>query len=82
MLLSVDVGEFGQAISAYHRLLDMNKRGADDEVLELIAKEVLRAESDKDSDKEEVKKEKDEMVKLLARITANHQTLSSKVGST
>ncbi|CAB3402663.1 unnamed protein product [Caenorhabditis bovis] len=80
MLLSVDVGSFGQAILAYHRLLDLNKRGADDEVLELIALHVLKREKEltDDNEKLENSKEKSEMIKLLARITANHQTLSSK----
>ncbi|CCD69079.1 Tetratricopeptide repeat-containing protein trd-1 [Caenorhabditis elegans] len=86
MLLSVDVGEFSQAIQAYHRLLDMNKRGADDEVLELIAQTLLRREAeismdeseDKAQNEAENRKEKEEMIKLLARISANHQTLSPK----
>ncbi|CAI2348962.1 unnamed protein product [Caenorhabditis sp. 36 PRJEB53466] len=82
MLLSVDVGAFSQAIAAYHRLLDMNKRGADDEVLELIAGQILKREGElkeeEAEEKTELKKEKEEMVKLLARISANHQTLSPK----
>uniref|UniRef100_A0A1I7TWW5 TPR_REGION domain-containing protein n=1 Tax=Caenorhabditis tropicalis TaxID=1561998 RepID=A0A1I7TWW5_9PELO len=86
MLLSVDVGEFSQAIHSYHRLLDMNKRGADEDVLELIAQEILRKEAELTEslkkteleEKEEIQKVKEEMIKLLARISANHQTLSSK----
>ncbi|ULU02719.1 hypothetical protein L3Y34_002367 [Caenorhabditis briggsae] len=84
MLLSVDVAEFSQAIQAYHRLLDMNKRGADDDVLELIAQQILRREAEitveKESEEEiaENQRVKEEMIKLLARISANHQTLSPK----
>ncbi|KAF1760788.1 hypothetical protein GCK72_009038 [Caenorhabditis remanei] len=83
MLLSVDVGEFSQAIQSYHRLLDMNKRGADDDVLELIAQQILRREAEismetDEEEKAENQKVKEEMIKLLARISANHQTLSSK----
>uniref|UniRef100_A0A8R1HL44 TPR_REGION domain-containing protein n=1 Tax=Caenorhabditis japonica TaxID=281687 RepID=A0A8R1HL44_CAEJA len=79
MLLSVDVNEFSQAIMAYHRLLDMNKRGADDEVLELIGAQILGKEREgNEEERQEAGREKEEMIKLMARISANHQTLSPK----
>ncbi|EGT56643.1 hypothetical protein CAEBREN_08483 [Caenorhabditis brenneri] len=62
MLLSVDVGEFSQAIQSYHRLLDMNKRGADDDVLELIAEQILRKEAEISVNGESDSKEKEEEI--------------------
>ncbi|CAI5444762.1 unnamed protein product [Caenorhabditis angaria] len=80
MLLSVDIGNFQQAIISYHRLLDLNKRGADDEVLELLASQVLKREKQLVNDDEiaENVKDKEDLVKLFARISAQHQTLSPK----
>ncbi|VDO25761.1 unnamed protein product [Haemonchus placei] len=43
LLLCVDTAEFDQAIKAFHRLLDLNKQQKDDEVLEIIASNVLRS---------------------------------------
>ncbi|WKX98831.1 hypothetical protein Q1695_014036 [Nippostrongylus brasiliensis] len=42
LLLCVDTAEFDQAIKAFHRLLDLNKQQKDDEVLEIITRNVLK----------------------------------------
>ncbi|CAI4230735.1 unnamed protein product [Auanema sp. JU1783] len=80
LLLCVDTGEFTTAIQAFHRLLDLNKRQEDNEVLEILAKEVLyREEQVREGSEEEkthIKQVKDELIKLYARVTAT-QTLSS-----
>ncbi|CAD6188243.1 unnamed protein product [Caenorhabditis auriculariae] len=79
MLLSVDVGDFSQAIMAYNRLLDLKKRESDEEVLEIIARQVLHRQANKGGNElKELEEVKNEMIKLLARISSTH-TLSSKV---
>lgn len=40
LLLSIDTGEFTLAIKAMHRLLDMKKKYKDDEVIEILAKQI------------------------------------------
>lgn len=93
LLVCVDTGDFGQvckfhllyrllkAIHAFHRLLDLNKRQQDDEVLGILAEEILKRYDDSsltDEGKQDLMKVKRELITLFARITST-QTLSTKV---
>lgn len=79
LLVCIDTADFGQAIQAFNRLLDLNTKQRDDEVLEIMAGEVLKKLCDELSEnhRQELIKLKAELVKLFGRITAS-QTLSSK----
>ncbi|PIO57308.1 tetratricopeptide repeat protein, partial [Teladorsagia circumcincta] len=79
LLLCVDTAEFDQAIKAFHRLLDLNKQQKDDEVLEIMASNVLRMvkEASDEPTKVQANTLKTELLKLFGRLSAV-QTLSSK----
>ncbi|KAK5980682.1 Tetratricopeptide repeat protein [Trichostrongylus colubriformis] len=82
LLLCVDTVEFDQAIKAFHRLLDLNKQQKDDQVLDIIASNVLRMvkEASDESSKAQADSLKAELIKLFGRLSSV-QTLSSKVRS-
>ncbi|PAV86560.1 hypothetical protein WR25_11950 [Diploscapter pachys] len=79
MILAVDVGEIGQAITAFHRLLDLKGKQKDDEVLEILAKETLNREAKAQTPEEikEVNRLKNELIKLYGRVSST-QNLSWK----
>ncbi|KIH58781.1 tetratricopeptide repeat protein [Ancylostoma duodenale] len=79
LLLCVDTAQFEQAIKAFHRLLDLNKQQKDDEVLEIIARNVLRICDDADDEQStaDAATLKADLVKLFGRVSAV-QSLSSK----
>nr|CDJ84972.1 Tetratricopeptide TPR-1 and Tetratricopeptide TPR2 domain containing protein [Haemonchus contortus] len=79
LLLCVDTAEFDQAIKAFHRLLDLNKQQKDDEVLEIIASNVLRLtkEASDEPSKLQANNLKSELIKLFGRLSSV-QTLSPK----
>ncbi|KAK6054083.1 tetratricopeptide repeat protein [Cooperia oncophora] len=79
LLLCVDTAEFDQAIKAFHRLLDLNKQQKDDEVLEIMASNVLRMVKEAKDEQSTVQAGnlKSELVKLFGRLSAAWKSYAS-----
>ncbi|MFH4976080.1 hypothetical protein AB6A40_002789 [Gnathostoma spinigerum] len=75
LLICVDTGELGQAILAYNRLLDLKNKFEDDNIIDILTKQVREYDDGTDDAKNPFLPE---LITLLARITAK-QTNSAKV---
>ncbi|XP_022083144.1 tetratricopeptide repeat protein 27-like isoform X2 [Acanthaster planci] len=72
MVVSVDIGEFGEAIKAFHRLMDLREKYLDEDVLGILVNAVIRDIVDADGNRAGILKGR--LVELFGRLTSQVTT--------
>ncbi|KAM9847941.1 tetratricopeptide repeat protein 27 [Aulostomus maculatus] len=72
IVVSVDIGEFAEAVKAYHRLMDLRESYKDIQILQILVRAVV--ENLTDSQGQEAVALKSKLKELLGRVSSRHSS--------
>ncbi|XP_058508188.1 tetratricopeptide repeat protein 27 [Solea solea] len=72
IVVSTDIGDFGEAIKAYHRLMDLKENYKDIQILQVLVRAVVGNLID--SQGEPAEKQRSKLKELLGRVTSRHSS--------
>lgn len=72
IVVSIDIGEFAEAIRAYHRLMDLRENYKDIQILQILVRAVV--ENLMDSHGEQAVTQQSKVKELLGRVSSRHSS--------